>query len=209
LAFTGVSPALISGLHRSLLSLVPAQEGQSLLVQLRGVPGDRAFLTVGAPAVGSYAQALHGPARVGQPRALLLGSVAANGELDVYLPVRELGPGLLGHTLAAQGLFLDASNSSWVSGPAALVTLDASLGTGRRAGPTSLPIVAGAARARRSQAETGWVVPRARWVDWGLPLIGPGRATPTDWEQTEGASPPLGLGRRSLLGSGPRPLAPG
>lgn len=118
----------LAGARRSLHPPAPAREGQSALLHFEGQPGDRVYLAPSALGTQLFEPLLHGALLVRAPfRRLYVGTIAGNGQLDVALPVGELGAGVLGRRRHVQGILVDATGQRFVTGSPELVLLDASL----------------------------------------------------------------------------------
>lgn len=116
----------VSGVAREMLGRHVAREGEVVLLELLGVPGDRVWLMA-----STRADFEHVPAFV-LPRTLAFPAYAT--EFVTILPpsgravrgvvVPELGAGVEARVLCLQARFTDAVGDGWLSGPETVVLLD-------------------------------------------------------------------------------------
>jgi len=127
---TGALTTLAGG-ARHFKVRTPARELQTIDLEFGGVPGEEAWLIASLEqAAGIFFIPLEGVILTDLASANLFefGIVPPSGTLQLTLPVPALTPTLLSARIYLQSLFVDASASSFVLGPASvLVILDQTL----------------------------------------------------------------------------------
>ncbi len=114
------------GADKGLRANAPVREGELLVLEFAGTPGDLAV--VAAASAPSHAVALLNPTgalAIASPWLVsLAGAVPASGLLTLALPVGELGPGVEATPVYLQSFFVDAAGGITVGTPSATVLLD-------------------------------------------------------------------------------------
>lgn len=132
-AVDGVSTKVVAGslvssstLAPSLSDSSPTREGQSIQVDVQGVPGDLISFLIAPSSSSVYLPAGVGPLLVSVPfTAFVFGSIPPGGALSANLTIAELGPGIESVTVFAQVLGCGTSGCR-LGGGGTIVLLDSS-----------------------------------------------------------------------------------
>jgi hypothetical protein len=120
----------VPGTARSFVAPNPVRSGVTELVTLRGQPGDRVDLFVAdSTSSALYVAAWHGvllvPLRAAPAatRALIAGTIPAEGVLHFPVEIPALTPGAGSRAVYLQALFTDAQGQRFLSGARSLTIL--------------------------------------------------------------------------------------
>ena len=115
----------VPGAARSFSAVTPVAEGNPIVLEFGGQPGDQAFLFLsGAPSRGLYIDLFGAALHLKTPLLnFFQGTVPASGVLTVNLPAPFLAPGTDFARLYAQGVFADGLTLS-EGGPSLFLVLD-------------------------------------------------------------------------------------
>jgi hypothetical protein len=126
----GGTHAQLAGTKRSFEATAIAREGESVTMSWAGAPGEIAVMNLSLSASGFYLPQYHGSGVIGLPLFLVqgVGVIPASGETSVQVPIPELGAGVEGLVVYAQGSFADLSAGAIrLGGGSAIVLLDQAL----------------------------------------------------------------------------------
>jgi hypothetical protein len=124
------SHVALPGAKRSFEATAIAREGESVTMTWAGAPGEIAVMNLSLSAGGFYLPQYHGSGVIGLPLFLVqgVGAIPASGETSVQVPIPELGAGVEGLVVYAQGSFADLSAGAIrLGGGSAIVLLDQAL----------------------------------------------------------------------------------
>lgn len=129
LAVSNATATALAGTPRALVASSPVREGQVAQIDAQGAPGEYALVAY-APEfqLGVYASEWRAPLLVATPQRLVaLGVLPASGHARQSFTIAELGAGVEGARIVAQGAFVDPVAMTVQLGSASeLVALDAS-----------------------------------------------------------------------------------
>ncbi len=130
IALDASTQTTIPGEARTHVASSPVREDGTLSISFVGIPGDLAWGIIGMnPGAGVTRRSFDGPLLLSAPIVTaFVGTVPASGVLDVSVPIGELGLGVSGVVVHAQGTFFDPAARRFVlSEPTAVTLLDRSL----------------------------------------------------------------------------------
>ena len=125
LTVNGGTHAVWSGTKRSFEASALTREGQSVTMRWDGAPGELAILNLSTTPGGLLLPSFSGFATLGFPILWITGAgtLAADGTHSIALQVPELGAGVEGVVLYAQGSFADFATSTVRIGGGSVITL--------------------------------------------------------------------------------------
>ncbi len=126
--FLGPPPTVVAGPARELSAARVVREHADLRFTVHGLPGENVELVIGERTDFTFSDAWHGvrllPWKPAPLAVLPLGLLPGTGELQVAIPLGELGPGIASRRLFLQAKHDGNGSGIYLGAPATVVVLD-------------------------------------------------------------------------------------